>query len=412
MEDNVQPTILVKKADGTSVRMTLAEFKEYKKTLPPKPVLAPVPEPVVTPAVESTSDLDDDEDYDEADNDSSPLPIATMTEALATSTPVTNIFVDEAAAKFKDLKIERFSTKDEYPLEKKDSVVTNKTKWTEADHQSPLEEKMEVQHQNLTALPNKKEDEFKQILSKIKFPVRDDILGRLHSLIASLIKGVRTEEQIKEYGLKSENFGGLGWNEAQVEALLLAVKQVSNLGMQFEKPVVQKSNPIVSDPKISVKPVEYFSNQDFKDVVLENKPVDKPYTPPIASTAIPGAKPMVQDIVKAVQPEVEKKSIGPLEELKNFTLTDFRRLGSTASQSADVLKGKFEVIKKDSYLQYMEAISAWSESPLYLTYQGIIKQSLETRVKISDILADIKSNQALKFVEFEAIVDVNAYLNT
>ncbi len=356
------PTILVKKADGTSVRMTMDEFKKYKENLStstPEQLNAKAP-------IEA-------------------LPMETQSQALATSTPVTDIFIDEAAAMAvaKDRKIER----------SKDQILPNIKQWTEGDQVSPLEEKVEETDFDLESLPSNKEDEFSGIMKKIKFPVTDKQLSRLRPLVVSRLKDVRTDDQVIEYCLKLENSGGLGWSQDQAKQLLEAIKNLNTQSLNHSS-TLPPYHP-------TTKPLDHLVNES-----LQSQEIPPNQTVLINSQA---ARPIIHDVIA---PVVEKRSVGPIEELKMFSLTDFRRLSNKPSQAGKILADKFAVFKKESYLLFFEALNAWQVSPLYKQYQGVIREALEKKTKIASLLdANNGQGSQMKTTEFTALVEVNSQLN-
>ena len=107
-------------------------------------------------------------------------------------------------------------------------------------------------------------------------------------------------------------------------------------------------------------------------------------------------RPIMHDVI--APKEEAKASVGPIEELQQVTLTDFRRLSSNPTQAGEILLGKFDGLKEESYLLFLKAVQSWYNSPLYKQYQQIIADAINKTVKIKDALGQMKEE------EYKAIV--------
>ena len=129
-------------------------------------------------------------------------------------------------------------------------------------------------------------------------------------------------------------------------------------------------------------------------------------------------KPVLHDMVKPKLAEtgdvsslggngVEKQSIGPIEEIKKFSLIDLRRMGNDSADNFKKLLQKFKDLKKDSIVLYLEAVQTWYESPLYKQYQDILFKSLDTNTKIKDLT---QGGETLTWEEVEGIIRLQSKL--
>ncbi len=59
---------------------------------------------------------------------------------------------------------------------------------------------------------------------------------------------------------------------------------------------------------------------------------------------------------------------GPVEEIKNFRVEDLRHLSSNSEQAVSRLKQKFINLKEESFILYLQALEAWQQSPIYKNY--------------------------------------------
>lgn len=128
-------------------------------------------------------------------------------------------------------------------------------------------------------------------------------------------------------------------------------------------------------------------------------------TPPTISTIrtariIRTSKPLITDIKAPPEPE------GPLEELKELDLKEFRRLGQAREATAKI-KNKIELLAEESFAKKAEGIRTWQTSLLNKLYLEVGQQAIEQGRAVADILA---SRQDLTLEEFEAIADLNREL--
>lgn len=105
-----------------------------------------------------------------------------------------------------------------------------------------------------------------------------------------------------------------------------------------------------------------------------------------------------------------KFSVGPVEELGGLTLVDFRRLGSTPKAAANKVLEKFMVLKDESYLLYLNAVEEWYRSPIIQLYLGALKQAVQKRIPLSGAVASSSPGTEFTFVDLEAIVEINRAL--
>lgn len=432
-------TILIKKTDGTQVRMTMEEFKVYKANLKnnnqtvvekkeekidnitPK-IEEQVIQPINQSVVESGED-DEEKLFDEADtlrveigkNETKnvsnfeiahDLPAIITEQSLSTTTPVKAIFVDEA--KYQKTKKPEINKSRNQEINKPINLENKKTKkqdndiltkWNSEDHKSLLEEDDEEvkKHHIYTTLPSSNDELVNKILAQLSFSLPQDLSGRLQSLILSKIKDIRNDEQILEYAKKDKNAGGLGLSEGEADELIDVIKK--NLGGKNNVKRQEVTEKIKAEEKVVLESIS-------SKAVYQQKP-----------RTVFGEKPVLHDIttptiskVSGEKVETDKKSVGPLDELKTFDLKDWRRLANNPVKAGEELVKKFMVLKEDSYLVYLDGIEAWRQSPLYSMYKNIIATCVVSKQKIKDYLFDQDKSTILSSEEFDELVKVNKNL--
>lgn len=389
-----QPTILIKKADGTSVRMTLAEFAEYKKqTAAPVSVASSSVPRVAAPAepVEKKADV----------------VVPTSSDVEKKSDTVANVGTALAEAPAHE-------------------VVVAKPGLPAVLPEEPSLH--EVKHKDLPTLPGTRDELLGKVLKKLSFDIRPELLGRAASLVQSRLKDIRNDAEVIEYASREEHRGGLGLGPEDAAMFLGAIKEAGNV---TQKKPLPKQRPAIEKPIRSLPRPTPISTTGGPSVPIQPvRPVGLPVSPAQSasrptSIPIPGVpdftpsiprtttgRPLMHDMVPPAPPQERRLSVGPVEELRTIALADFRRLGKDTAARLPVLLQKFSLLKKDSYLLFIEGRDAWVTSPLYRTYEGIIRTALQQGKPVTQVISEQESQDSLTFEEFQALAQVGKSIET
>lgn len=330
MADNTQPTILVKKADGTTERVSLADLK--KRTAKPvvtnEPVISPSPAPAKPVMPEKKIE---------------PAEVKKPVLAKPTVKPVVL----------------------PHSFTAKDAV--------------PLAEDPDISHPSLSKTVVPRQNDVDKVLAKFSFSVPADYVSRLRSVVLLAIKDIRSEADTRELVLRSIKEGGLGLTENQADELLSACQSISKLPM-----VAPKAIPAV------VKPAGLPANTaPFNAFVSKDPSVTQPVAPkavpkpmeserPAFSKSKTMTRPVMRDVIPA-RPAI----LDPVEEIAYMTLTDFRRLSSDPVTAAKKLSQKFINLKEESIILFLRSRDGWRRSPLYLDYVNLLAESLQAQTPVS-----------------------------
>ena len=71
------------------------------------------------------------------------------------------------------------------------------------------------------------------------------------------------------------------------------------------------------------------------------------------------------------------------------------------------MKQKFEALRQESYLIFMDACDAWHESPLFKDYLASLEETINKSRKLIEVLAEKKK---LTAEEMRGIVKLNKFL--
>lgn len=103
---------------------------------------------------------------------------------------------------------------------------------------------------------------------------------------------------------------------------------------------------------------------------------------------------------------------GPIEELRQMTMADYRRLGPDPVSVIRRVYEKIQRLGKESFTKRAEGIQAWRQSDVYKLYIAMGHESLGSGKTIRDVaLARQQQGEtALSEQEFSLIADLNKKL--
>lgn len=169
--------------------------------------------------------------------------------------------------------------------------------------------------------------------------------------------------------------------------------------------------PAVMKPQ-STPPVPE-SRQVVKEAI-QGKQVDKPSLRKMAAAVPPVHNVVTTDSGKVRMDDVRytAKALSPVEELRAFSLLNFRRLDPDALKAVEKIKSKMELLGNEDYAKKIEAIVAWNESPLNRLYLAVCRRSLDENLPLGAVLdRELKKDtNFLKPEELSAIISLNKSL--
>jgi len=129
-------------------------------------------------------------------------------------------------------------------------------------------------------------------------------------------------------------------------------------------------------------------------------------TVPPKSSGLVSRKPSV-DGVKFV-----RQLSGPVEELEQMTLIEFRRLGATPAEAATKIKAMIELLEHESYTKKLDGINAWGKNEISQFYRLLGQTSMKEAKSIEQIITNrLESNKpTLTMEEFSAVMELNQEL--
>ena len=133
---------------------------------------------------------------------------------------------------------------------------------------------------------------------------------------------------------------------------------------------------------------------------------NQPLEPIIIKAPMPSRKPTMIDV--HAKPSV----VGPIDELKLFTIADFRRFDADPRRAAARLQEKIKLLEEESYAKMVEGVRAWRASPLNQLYVTVGQESLEGGKNVADAIRERREagKTTLSEDEFGALLDLNKKL--
>jgi hypothetical protein len=310
-----------------------------------------------------------------------------------------------------------------------------------------------------------------KIMTKHAVHFNEDILNRRgEKILESFFHEARTPIEMQEVLTRPQKIGGLALSSeiadqiiATAQAEVIALRQAGVIGKKSEsvvrpdmqplkepgmmasappafiprptppavKPVVPPVTPPAPMPqKVAIEPdtVKLAEEVMAELARAEQKPVvKKPVIPTPVRPAPRPASPAVDSmahIAYARQPEQLRqnmvdirqpmKVLGPVEELAEIDLKEFRRLSTNPSEAVNKILEKINLLQEESWQMRMDAVKAWQRSATNQLYVAMGRASLDTGTRLDEIINSYQRDGKpfLSTNEFMAINTLNSSLMT
>jgi len=195
-------------------------------------------------------------------------------------------------------------------------------------------------------------------------------------------------------------------SRAEQEEKLLTKKYIEMTGKMPDAHVspAESSSARVSAGKSVQQSLEDRSkNIDTQKVraVIEATKMGQSVAPKPVSTT----RPVMKDIVP------QKRLMGPVDELRQLSLVDFRRMGKTVDQASDYILRTVQLLEDQGYDKRVEAIRAWQSSPFYRMYLSLVSLAMQEGTSLEDVRAKQEDSiETLSKEELAAVMQLNKQL--
>ena len=109
-----------------------------------------------------------------------------------------------------------------------------------------------------------------------------------------------------------------------------------------------------------------------------------------SATTVPknkGDRLTLQDIEPPSVPAMSG-TMGPIDEIETMEFSDFRRLSQNPEEAMAIVLKKVQVLRDESYLEYVKAKRAWKKSPLYMLYLSYLTDAVRQKKRIQELIKD------------------------
>ncbi|MEK7516818.1 MAG: hypothetical protein AAB562_04450 [Patescibacteria group bacterium] len=280
-------------------------------------------------------------------------------------------------------------------------------------------------------------------LSGLTFP-NLDIQKRFENTVSARLRDLRDATETTEMLTKAVTEGGVGLSSEQMKAILPILEEhvralhaelqtekkreleewkMQEAAKSIEKQQVKDSAEEASRDALlaritakSKKARQTFAAQKQAPSPAVSAAAQAPRVPE-EMTKVKRAAPPILPPQPVMRPKMQDvrftpKLVGPVEELRGITLTDFRRLSKDPKEAAVKIRDKVDLLGQESYTQRIVAVTAWQEGEVYRLYLEVLRESLAAGKPPKEVIAGrgAAGKPTLTEPEFAAIMELSRTL--
>jgi hypothetical protein len=250
----------------------------------------------------------------------------------------------------------------------------------------------------------------------------ENLKNKFGNIISARLRDIRDEMETMEILTRDKGVGGLGLAPEMAKKISKLIETEFQILSEARKErESQKNNEWKKTSELEkIKKEEGLKTKEQNK--LDNKWKELVGSSAKIKTKIPEMRVETEKFAVApvTQPGRKKiedinfapKLVGPIDELRQMTLVDFRRLGKKVELSAEKIKDKIDLLEDESHLKKMEGLKAWRESEVAKIYFEIMRQSINEEKSIDEIIATRNAGKipSLTPDEFKAVMKLNEML--
>lgn len=187
-----------------------------------------------------------------------------------------------------------------------------------------------------------------------------------------------------EFGIEMED--GLPVVKAPISAVQTALKPANQLAAEWKNVKIQSVQPMPAPT-----PAPFIAKKTIPASVLNAKSVGRPN---------------LDDI------KLQRRLVGPIEELAGLTLIEFRRLGPDPMAATAKIKSTIDRLGEESFDQKHQGIAAWQKSEVNKFYRLLGQTAMNDGISIEEVIKDrlVAAKPTLTLEEFNAVMELNRQL--
>lgn len=141
------------------------------------------------------------------------------------------------------------------------------------------------------------------------------------------------------------------------------------------------------EKKVAVEPARPIREQPVPPPTAEVSTADELYRQPTADVPrMSQVRPSMTERPQMVDIKQVSKVIGPVEELQEIDLKEFRRHGTNPEEAAAAILEKVDLLAEESWQFKMDGMAAWKKSETYQLYLAIGQESIESTTSVADVI--------------------------
>lgn len=284
--------------------------------------------------------------------------------------------------------------------------------------------------------------------SRAKDILEDGVMKkRLKNVLVSYLKDIRDRLETRHALMRSQKVGGMGFRDKEADRMISLLEgekknmasYVKEVVFEEEKkfvppaPAAQREKPSIA-PQPATRPARKLPAWPVAKpptkrlappppVLVQPKQSARPL-PPKKKDSAPApqqirvrtveARPKATPQRASVGVPVSPRLVGPVEELRQMTLVDFRRLSSDPKEAAGKVGEKIDLLGQESLQRRAQGERAWEESESYRQYLALGQASMQKGLPVAQVISQrLESGQeTLTKGEFDAIMDLNKRLRS
>lgn len=288
------------------------------------------------------------------------------------------------------------------------------------------------------------------IINQHHLAFHDELLAkRAVAILKARLKDIRDKDETLMMLVRGPKVGGLGLDQDLAKNVVNSLEEKA--GAVKARGMVRAPDPIMPPPPPAIPPLGAKKPEPkpplFRDAAsaaaarpmmppppappapqsapvkpapMIKRPADIPMPPsmnPSTPPATPKPTPMMTRPRTIERPAIADitrptKMLGPAEEMRTMTLTEFRRLGQGAGESTKRLLEKFNELQRESFTIWSDALQGWRQSEVYQLYLAMGRQSMEQAMGITEVIKQRSAANQLYLSEheFTALADLNRQL--
>lgn len=260
-----------------------------------------------------------------------------------------------------------------------------------------------------TAAPAPDSEFIAAIMARVRALGADLATDAMQKIIDARVKDIRDTRATMDMLMKASAVGGMGLDADRAMAVVMVVEEEIHNALQMKKKeVASTSAPMAASQSVAAEAapapalvddlyIKTLGSARMKELgashadnlrtsgipiaaaatAQSSSPASPAPTaplaprPPVARMNVETPKPKMEDVRKV------SSVMGPVQEIENVRLVDFRRSAQSAEVRVEKIVSAINRIGEESYPDKIEAIFAWRRSEPYQMYEQLLVEALD-----------------------------------